>query len=266
VRAVVWDAKSGGDWESVVDGAAAVVHLAGQQAVGVRFTTKAKQRIFDSRVRSADALVGAIERAERRPPVFVSASGVDYYAAGLTDEPVDESAPSGDAFLCRVCLAWESAVRSAEALGVRVAHARLAAVLGPGSEALRRMALPFRLFVGGPLGSGRQIFSWVHLDDAMAAFSRLIEDSSLRGPFNIVSPETQPQAEVARALARVLHRPSYFPVPTFLLRMLFGEGADPIIYGRRAVPKRLEAIGFRFEFPSLDAALANALAKPPAGG
>jgi uncharacterized protein (TIGR01777 family) len=121
------------------------------------------------------------------------------------------------------------------------------------------MALPFKLFVGGPLGSGRQIFSWVHLDDALLALERLLEDQALSGPFNVVAPETWPQAEFARALGRTLHRPSYLPVPTFALRLLFGEGADSLVFGRRAVPKRLEEAGFRFAFPSADGALENVL-------
>jgi hypothetical protein len=210
-------------------------------------------------VKSAEALVRAIGRATRRPRVFVSASGVDYYAAGLSGEPVDESAPPGEEFLAHLCVAWESAARFAEALGVRVVSARFGAVLGPGADALRRMVLPFKLFVGGPLGSGRQIFSWVHLDDALLAVERLLEDQALSGAFNIVAPETGPQAEFARTLGRTLHRPSYLPVPTFALRLLFGEGADSIVFGRRAVPRRLEEHGFRFAWPSAELALANIL-------
>ena len=259
VRAASWDASSPGEWEREIDGADAVVHLAGEQAVGVRYTKRRKARLYDSRVKSAEALVRAIGRATRRPRVLVSASGVDYYAAGLSEDPVDESAPPGEEFLAHLCVAWEGAVHFAEALGVRVVSARFAAVLGPGADSLRRMALPFRLFVGGPLGSGRQIFSWVHLDDALLALERLLEDQALSGAFNIVAPETWPQAEFARALARTLHRPSYLPVPAFALRLLFGEGADSIVFGRRAVPKRLEEHGFRFAFPSPNEALENVL-------
>jgi uncharacterized protein len=259
VRAASWDASGPGEWESEIDGADAIVHLAGEQAVGVRYTKRRKTRLYDSRVKSAEALVRAISRATRRPRVLVSASGVDYYAAGLSDEPVDESAPPGQEFLAHLCVAWEGAVRFAEALGVRVVSTRFGAVLGPGADALRRMALPFKLFVGGPLGSGRQIFSWVHLEDALMAIERLLEDQTLSGPFNIVAPETGQEVEFARTLGRTLHRPSYLPVPTFALRLLFGEGADSIVFGRRAVPKRLEEHGFRFAFPTAGEALENAL-------
>jgi len=258
VRAVSWDASSAGDWERAVDGAFAVVHLAGSQAVGVRHTQAVKKRLHDSRVKSGEALVRAIGRAQRRPAVLVSASGVDYYRGRLTDEPVDESEPPGESFLAQLCVAWEGAVRAAEPLGVRVVSLRLGVVAGS-SGPLMTMALPFKFFVGGPLGSGRQIFSWVHLADALAAFELALGDATLSGAVNLVAPEALPQAEFARRLGRALRRPSFVPAPAFALRALFGEGAEPILFGRRAVPKRLEALGFRFAFPTVDAALADAL-------
>jgi uncharacterized protein (TIGR01777 family) len=250
---------NGGEWEQAIDGASAVVHLAGAQAIGIRHTKAVKQRLHDSRVKSAEAIVSAIERARRRPSVLVSASGVDYYAGRLTDEAVDESSPPGEGFLSRLCVAWENASRRAEAFGVRVVLARFGVVLGPGGG-LRTMALPFKLFVGGPLGTGKQIFSWIHHADAVAALVRSIDDAALRGPVNFVAPEAPPQAEFARAIGKALHRPSFMPAPSFALRALFGDGADPILFGRRAVPKRLEELRFRFRFPSVEAALADALA------
>ena len=258
VRGASWDAASGGEWERELDGAGAVVHLAGAQAVGVRYTEAVKTRLWESRVKSAEALVAAIGRAQRRPSVLVSSSGVDYYRGRLSDEPVDESEPPGDGFLSRLCVAWESAARGAEPLGVRVVSTRLGVVLGPNGP-LATMALPFKLFVGGPLGSGRQTFSWVHLEDALAAFELALGDPSVSGGLNVVAPEALPQAEFAKRLGRALHRPAFLPAPAFALRALFGEGAEPILFGRRVVPKRLEALGFRFAFPTVDAALAAAL-------
>jgi uncharacterized protein (TIGR01777 family) len=258
VNALAWDAQSLGAWASAVDGAAAIVHLAGEPAVGQRFTDTVKQRILDSRVKSGQALVQAIERAEKRPSVLVSASGVGYYGP-RGDEPCDESTPAGDDFLARVCVAWEGAVRAAEALGVRVAITRLGVVLGPGGGALPVMARPFKLFAGGKLGDGRQFFSWVHLDDAVAALERCLDDPSVSGPFNVASPEAVPQAEFADALGRALHRPAWLPAPKFALKLLFGEGSGPILTGQRAVPKRLEAIGFQFRHPGLDETLSDAL-------
>jgi uncharacterized protein (TIGR01777 family) len=256
VRAVGWDAKTVGEWAREVDGAAGVIHLAGAQAVGVRWTKRVKQRLYDSRVKSADVVVEAIRLASSRPRVLVSSSGTDYYAGHLDDEPVDESAPPGTSFLARLCVDWEGAVRAADALGVRTVSARLGLVVGR-SKPFRLMTLPFRLFVGGPLGSGRQIYSWVHVADVATALLRCLEDPAFSGPVNVCAPEALPHREFARRLGRALHRPSWFPVPGFALRLLFGEGAEPMLYGRRVVSKRLEDIGFRFAYPSLDAALAD---------
>jgi uncharacterized protein (TIGR01777 family) len=258
VRGVSWDAKTIGAWASEIDGAAGVIHLAGSQAVGVRWTKRVKQRLFDSRVRSADVLVEAIRLAPSRPRVLVSTSGTDYYAGRLTDEPVDESGPPGTGFLSRLCVDWEGAIRAADSLGVRTVSARLGLVVGR-SKPFRLMTLPFRLFVGGPLGSGCQVFSWVHVDDVATALRRCLEDPALSGPINVCAPEALPHKEFARRLGRALHRPSWLPTPAFALRLIFGEGADPMLYGRRVVSKRLEEIGFRFAYPSLDPALADAV-------
>jgi uncharacterized protein (TIGR01777 family) len=261
VSAATWDARTLGPWSLAVDGASAVVHLAGAQAVGVRHTESVKQRLWDSRVKSAEVLVTAIERAKKRPRVFVSASGVDYYPGGLSDEPYDESSAAGDGFLSRLCVAWEDAARAAERFGVRVVSMRSGVVFGDGDGPLATMALPFKLFVGGPLGSGEQVFSWVHRNDAVSAYVRCLDDDSFSGAVNVVAPEAPKQAELARAIGRALHRPAFFPAPGFVLRTLFGEGALPILLGRHVVPKRLEEAGFRFEFPTLEPALAEAFGR-----
>jgi uncharacterized protein (TIGR01777 family) len=258
VRAVAWDAATVGDWAREIDGAAAVIHLAGSQAVGIRWTKRVKQRLYDSRVKSAQALVEAIGRASSRPRVLVSTSGTDYYAGRLTDEAVDESEPPGTSFLSRLCVDWEGAVRAADSLGVRTVSARLGLVVGR-SKPFRLMTLPFRLFVGGPLGSGRQVYSWVHVADAATALVRCLEDPALSGPVNVCAPEPLSHKEFARRLGRALRRPSWLPTPAFALRLVFGEGAEPMIYGRRVISKRLEEIGFRFAYPSLDPALADAV-------
>ena len=259
VSAVAWDARTPDAVVKVVDGSEAVVHLAGEQAVGVRFTASRKQRILDSRVKSAEALVAAIEKSGARPSVLVSASGVGYYGDHPPDQACDEATPPGDDFLARVCVEWEAAVRGAEKLGVRVAIARLAPVLGPGDGALSQMAMPFRLFAGGPLGNGRQAFSWVHLDDAVAALELFVRDGGVSGPVNVVSPKVVTQRELADALGRALHRPALLPAPAFALKLLFGEGSTPMLTGQRAVPKRLESLGFQFRHPSIDDALAASL-------
>jgi uncharacterized protein (TIGR01777 family) len=258
ISAAQWDAASPGEWERELDGAAAVIHLAGEQAVGVRYTESVKQRILDSRVKSGEALVRAIEKAKARPEVFVSASGVGYYGGRLDDQPLDESAPAGSDFLAAVCVAWEGAVAQVQALGVRLVVARFGIVLGRGGGALSTMARPFKWFVGGKIGSGEQMFTWVHVDDAVEVLCRALTDAELSGPVNVAAPNAVHHSELAHALGRALHRPSFLPVPGFALRALFSEGAVPLLTGQRAVPRKLEQIGYRFHYRELEAALAEA--------
>jgi uncharacterized protein len=265
VSVAVWDPGKVGAWAHTLEGSSALVHLAGRKALGVRFTKRVKQEILESRLRSTEALVGALERVTARPSVFVCASGVGYFGGKALDHaPLDESGPPGDDFLARVVVEWEARARGAEALGVRVVSSRFGAVLGRGGGGLTVMALPFRLFVGGRLGSGKQVFCWVHLDDALAALEFCLRDARMTGPVNVAAPVAVTNAEASTLIARTLHRPSWLPVPAFALRALFGEGAVPVLTGQRAVPQKLEAAGFTFRYRTLDAALAEALAKAPA--
>jgi uncharacterized protein (TIGR01777 family) len=261
VRGVTWDAVTEGDWVKELAGARAVIHLAGEQAVGKRYTESYKRRIVESRVKTGELLVRAIGQVDAPPAVVLSASGVDYYASDAEgdDTPVDESAPPGTGFLSEVCVAWEGAVAGAAVHGARVAFMRCGAVLGRGGGALATMVLPFKLFVGGSLGSGRQYFSWVHLEDALRAFERALDDASLTGPINVVAPNPVRWDDLARTLGRALHRPSFIPVPSFALRALFADGAGPLLTGRRAVPAKLERAGFVFRYPTVEEALKEAL-------
>lgn len=257
VSVVPWDSVTEGDWVRALSGARAVVHLAGERALGRRFTTSLKRRIFDSRVKVAELLVSAMGHVERPPAVLLSASGIDYFA-GDTEaraERIDETAPPGTNFLAQVCVAWEHAVAGAAAHGARAVSMRLGAVLGRGGDGLSTMLLPFKLFVGGPLGSGRQLFSWVHLEDVVRAFELALEAPTLSGPVNLVAPNPVTQKELARAIGHKLHRPALFPVPSFVLKLLFGEGAAPIVLGRRAVPAKLEQAGFTFRYPTIEETL-----------
>ena len=259
VRGAVWDPNAAGEWGRVLDGARALVHLAGRKAVGERYTEAVKREIFESRVRSTEVLVDALERVERKPSVFVCASGVGYFGGRPDDHaPLDESAPPGDDFLAHVCVEWEARARGAERLGVRVVSTRFGAVLGRGGGALAVMALPFKLMGGGPIGSGRQLFSWVHLDDALGALEFSLADARVTGPVNVAAPNTPAFAEVARELGRALQRPSWLPAPTFALRALFGEGALPLVTGQRAYPAKLLSLGFKFRYPTLREALVEA--------
>jgi uncharacterized protein len=242
-------------WEDAaaeVDGAAAVVNLAGVSIGGPRWTRSRKAAILGSRVETTKALAAAIASAQSPPSVFVTASGIDYYGAS-GDLTVDEESRPGDSFLSRVCVAWEEA---ASGSGVPHVAVRAGFVVGPRAPAMRLMALPFRLFAGGPVGGGRQWFPWIHLDDLVAVY-RLAIDGGLEGPVNAVAPERVRQRELARELGAVLHRPAVVPAPAAAVRLLLGEEADLVLHGQLAVSEKLG--GFEFRFRRLRAALEDAL-------
>jgi len=249
-----WDPSSAAG-VTFTDDYDAVVNLAGEQAVGVRYTARVKDRILKSRVESTDCLVRAIERAPHKPAVFVCASGTGFYGSTLNSARVDESAPAGSDFLAQVCVAWEAAAKRAEPSGVRVVRARIAPVLGEGGGALESLLRPFRLFVGGPIGSGKQGFPWIHLDDALAALKRCIDDSALSGAVNLCAPEPLSNAELSQIIGELLGRPSFLKAPGFALKALFGEGAVPLLGGQFAVPRELERVGFEFRFTMVQDAL-----------
>ncbi len=258
-RTVEWDPAREGEWYRALDGVDAVVHLAGEQAVGARWNAEVKRRILDSRVVSTEHLVRAIERAEMRPSVFVCASGVGYYGARSPHQALDESAPPGGDFLSEVCVAWERAAQAVEAIGVRVVRARLGIVLGPDGGPLSEMVKPFKAFAGGPIGSGEQVVSWVSLEDAVRILVTCIDDASLSGPVNVVAPGAVTNAELSKQIGQALGRPSWIRVPPFALRARFGEGADPLLTGQRAVPKVLQEHGYVWVHGDLKGALDAAL-------
>ena len=242
-------------WETAaveVDGAGAVVNLAGVSIGGRRWTRARKQAIVSSRVDTTRTLVRAIAGAASPPAVFVSASGIDYYGES-GDATVDESSPAGGSFLARVCVAWEEAAAWAQ---VPHAAVRAGLVVGPGAQAIRHMALPFRFFAGGPVGGGAQWFPWIHLDDLVAVY-RLAIGGAVEGPVNAVAPEQVRQRDAARDLGAVLHRPAVLPTPGLAVRLLLGEEADLLLHGQRAVSVQLGALEFRY--PALSAALEDAL-------
>lgn len=259
-RAVHWDGVTTDAWSDQLAGAVAVVNLAGASIGRYRWTRGRKRELLRSRVETTRALVDATARLgpAERPRVLANASGIDY-AGDSGDAVVTERAPPGGTFLARICVEWEAAALRAEALGVRVVALRTPLVVGRGALALRLLALPFRLFAGGPLGDGRQWFPWVHLDDAVAACRRALEDDGLRGVVNLVAPGLIRQRDAARELAAVLGRPCWLPAPTVALRVVFGEQADLLLHGQRAVPAKLTEAGFCFAYPNLRGALEDAL-------
>jgi uncharacterized protein len=258
VRAECWDGRSTEGWQALADGAEAIVNLAGENIGAGRWTAGRKRRIVESRLDACRAVVEAIEAAARRPRVLVQASAVGYYGP-RGDEPVGEEEPPGDDFLATTCRAWEAATVRIEELGVRRVLVRTGIVLSKEGGALPRLLLPFRLFAGGPLGSGRQGFPWIHIADEVRAIRFLIEDSAARGPFNLSAPDPPNNRAFCRAVGRVLHRPSWLPAPAFALRMVLGEMSALILEGQRAVPRRLIQSGFGFRFTDPESALANLL-------
>ncbi len=243
-----WD-----DAAAHVDGADAVVNLAGTSIGGPRWTRKRKESILSSRVETTRSLIAAIGAADRKPGVLVTASGIGYYGDG-GDAVLDEVSPPGDSFLSRVCVAWEAAAAEAP---VRHVALRTALVVGPGAQAIRMMALPFRLFAGGPIGGGRQWFPWVALDDLVRIYRHALDDATLSGPVNAVAPEQLRQRDAAKAIGAVLHRPSAVPTPAAAVRLALGEQADLILEGQRAVSRKLGELEFRYR--GLRAALEDAL-------
>lgn len=237
----------------------AVVNLAGEQAVGVRWSASAKQRIEASRVETTERVVAGMLAARERPRVLVSASAVGYYGARAGEERLDESAPAGTDFLASVCARWEAAALEAAKHGVRVVLARFGIVLDRGGGALQEMAKPFRMFAGGPIGGGEQVVSWVHRADAVGILARCLEDETLSGPVNVVAPEALTQAELAKALGKALGRPSWLRVPAAALRARFGEGAEPLLTGQRVTPAKMKAAGYVWHHPEIQGALRASL-------
>jgi uncharacterized protein (TIGR01777 family) len=236
----------------------AVVHLAGEP-VAQRWSDEARRRIRESRELGTRRLVQAIEKADPRPSALISASAVGYYGPH-GDEPLDEDAPPGDDFLAQVCVAWEREAEGAEALGVRVVRVRTGVVLDRTGGALGKMLLPFRLGVGGPVAGGRQYMPWIHLDDVVGIYLAAIDDPAWSGPVNATAPEPVTNQDFSKALGRTLHRPAVAPVPGFAIKALYGEMAEIVTEGQRALPRRAVALGYAFRHPDLDGALRAALA------
>ncbi|MCY3946965.1 MAG: TIGR01777 family oxidoreductase [Anaerolineaceae bacterium] len=257
-----WDARSAEGWGKLADGADAIVNLAGASIAGegflpARWTAERKRLIRDSRVNAGAAICEAIEQAEKRPSVLVQSSAVGYYGTHSADVDVTEDSPAGNDWLAQVCLDWEGSTAPVEAMGVRRAVIRTGIVLSFEGGALQRMALPFRMFAGGPLGNGRQPFPWIHPADQVGAIRYLLRHSGAAGAFNLAAPVPLTNAQFSRELGAVLRRPSLLPVPGFLFRAMFGEVAMVVLEGQWALPQRLLELGYTFRFREAGPALAN---------
>lgn len=249
-----WDGITVDAWRLSLEDVDAVINLSGASIGGGRWTPRRKALILQSRVAPTRALVEAMRASRHRPRVLINASAVGFY--GMSgDDVVTEETPPGDDFLGTTCQQWEAEALSAAPLGVRVVLPRFGVVLAEGGGALDRMLLTFKLFIGGPLGSGDQWYPWVHRDDAIAVLLHLLDHQECEGGFNVVSPESVSMRTFAREVGRTLGRPSWMPVPSFMLRMLFGEMSGIILQGRRIIPARLLEAGFAFKYPTLRGAL-----------
>lgn len=255
-RALPWDGRDAAAAAAALDGADAVVNLAGENIAAARWTPERKLALIRSRVDGTRALVSAIGSAARKPKTLVSASAVGYYGSRPAGDCA-EDAPQGSDFLAALCGQWEREAQAAARHGARVVLARTGVVLGRGGGALAKMRLPFKLGLGGPLGDGRQPFPWIHLDDEVGALLFALDTPSLSGPVNLCAPAPVTNARFAKALGRAYGRPAVLPAPAFALRLALGEMAQMLLGGQRALPRKLEAAGYRFARPDLDEALAS---------
>jgi hypothetical protein len=254
IRSVQWDGRSSGAWEEQIDGADAIINLAGESIGGRRWTPAQKGRIIGSRVDATRAIINAIRRAHRKPAVLVSGSAIGFYG-DVPEGSVTEEGKQGSGFLAETVERWEREALIAGPLGVRVVTLRTGVVLGRDGGALARMVLPFRLFFGGPIGSGRQWFSWVHRDDAVGAILFTMTNREIAGPVNVTAPEAVTMQRFCSVLGHTLHRPSWAPVPALMMKTLLGEMSGMILTGQRVIPLRLLDSGYEFRFPHLKEAL-----------
>jgi uncharacterized protein len=236
----------------------AVIHLAGESIVG-RWTAEKKAKIRDSRVVGTRHLAAALARAEVKPQVFLSSSAIGFYG-DRGDEVLNEESAPGSGFLPEVCREWEAATQPAAAAGIRTVRVRTGVVLSPKGGALGKMLTPFQLGVGGRIGSGRQWMSWIDVQDWVGALHHILKTDLLQGPVNMVAPKPVTNAEFTKTLAGVLHRPAIFPMPSFVVKLAFGEMGETVLLGsQRVEPAQLVTSGYPFRFPTLAASLANTL-------
>jgi uncharacterized protein (TIGR01777 family) len=262
-RAIGWDPEAGTIDRAALEGSDVVINLAGENVFG-RWTEDKKRRIRESRVNGTRLISETIAGLARRPSVLLAASAIGYYGDRGDEELTEQSSP-GDDFLAQVTRDWEAASAPAARAGIRVVNLRFGVVLSPAGGALGTMLPPFRLGLGGHVGSGTQFLSWIAIDDAVGAILLALDTTAIAGPLNITAPEPVTNRDFAKTLGRVLGRPAVLPVPAFVLRMAFGEGAEMLQGGQRARPARLLASGFQFRHADIEAALRHLLAASSGG-
>jgi hypothetical protein len=253
LEVVAYNPTESGSWQEAISGCDAVVHLAGEPIAESRWTPKQKQEILNSRQLSTQKIVEAIVKANPKPAVLVNASAIGYYGTSET-ATFEETSASGNDFLAEVCQKWETEAKKVKDVGVRLVILRLGIVLGDGG-ALAKMLPPFKLFAGGPLGTGKQWFSWIHRDDLVNLIIEALMRSDVEGVLNATAPNPVRMSELCQTLGDVLNRPSWLPVPGFALEALLGEGAQLVLEGQQVLPKRTTSYGFNYQYPTLKQAL-----------
>lgn len=253
VQQVKWDAGTASGWGDLAAGAEAIVNLAGEGIADGRWSEERKRRIYASRVNAGKAVMEAIRTATAKPKTLIQSSAVGYYGP-RGNEILTEAASPGSDFLAQVCFDWEASTAAAEGLGVRRAVIRSGIVLSNQGGAWPRIVLPFKLFAGGPIGSGKQYWPWIHIDDEVGAIRFLIDNANATGAYNLSAPTPLTNKEFSTGLSKVMGRPSFFPVPSIALKGIFGEMSTVLLDGQRALPSRLQELGYPFKYPTAEAA------------
>ncbi len=248
----------GSTWKEKVTEADCIINLAGENIASGRWTQRKKEKLRSSRIGTTNKLVEVIKGSANKPGVFISASAVGYYGYSESEEFTEDS-PAGTGFLAELTHKWENEANKIEGGETRVVIPRIGVVLSGEGGALKKMLPAFKLFLGGPIGNGRQWFPWIHTDDLTGIILKMIEDETMEGVYNAVAPEYVKAGDFARALGKVLKRPALFPVPVFALRLLFGEGAESMSKGQKVIPERLVESGYKFKFEKLSRSLQDIL-------
>ncbi|PKN98316.1 MAG: TIGR01777 family protein [Chloroflexi bacterium HGW-Chloroflexi-4] len=254
-----WDGKSAEDLRPIIDGLDAVINLAGESIGKGLWTSKRKAELLQSRLVPAQALVEALKLCQEPPQTLIQASAIGYYGTG-TDEKDEDSTPGTD-YLAKFAAQWEESTKAVEELGIRRVIIRSGIVLQKGEGVLTQLMLPFKLMVGGPVGSGKQIFSWIHIRDEAAAILYLLKKSEFSGVFNLTAPKPKSNSDMGRVIAKAMRRPYWMPVPGFALKLLLGEMSTLVLDGQKVMPKRLLEAGYIFCFDDLEEAVSDLLKK-----
>ncbi|MEK6602387.1 MAG: TIGR01777 family oxidoreductase [Candidatus Binatota bacterium] len=253
-RWLTWNPPSPGPWEETIDGADGVINLAGEPIAARRWTETQKEKLRSSRIDTTRAIVRAIAKAKEKPKFLLNASAVGYYGPH-GDETLTEGSSPGNDFLARICADWENEAKKAEDYGLRMIRLRTGIVLGKGGGALAKMVFPFKLFVGGHLGKGKQWMSWIHMEDEIGLIFFLLENPEAHGVVNATAPNPVTMKEFCKTLGDALNRPSWAPVPAFALYLLLGEMAEMFLTGQRVLPAQAQKLGYTFRYPNIHEAL-----------